>query len=148
VTFGYWLFEISEILYEFPQISSTLLYETVTLSQVMSKMGSKNAHGCTQNAQNGFGFDFLDRYHEDDGEFLNHTVQVIGDETWVSVLNAETKQQLKQRMHTNSPNKPRKFKQMLSACMKADGNWFLGQERSADGGIHTKRDHNNVRSVL
>jgi hypothetical protein len=50
-------------------------------------------------------------------------------------------------MHTNSPNKPKKFKQMF-ACQKADGNCFLGQERSAGGGIHVTRDHNNVRSVL
>jgi hypothetical protein len=25
---------------------------------------------------------------------------------------------------------------------------FLGQERSADGGIHAKKDHNNVRNGL
>jgi hypothetical protein len=51
-------------------------------------------------------------------------------------------------MHTHSPNKPKKFKQMLSACQKADGNCFLGQERCADGGIHETSDHNNVRSKL
>jgi hypothetical protein len=28
------------------------------------------------------------------------------------------------------------FEQMLPACHKADGNCFLGQEMSADGGIH------------
>jgi hypothetical protein len=42
-----------------------------------------------------------------------------------------------------------KCKQTLkNVCQKADGNCFLGQERSADGGIHTTRDHNNIRSVL
>jgi hypothetical protein len=30
-------------------------------------------------------------------------------------VNAETKEQSKQWMHTHSPNKPKKFKQMLSA---------------------------------
>jgi hypothetical protein len=40
-----------------------------------------------------------------------------------------------------------KFKRTLSACQKSDGNRFLGQERSADGGIHATRNHNNVRSV-
>jgi hypothetical protein len=49
-------------------------------------------------------------------------------------------------MHTHSPNKPKKFKQ-TSACQKADGNCFLGQERNVDGKIHAIRDHNNVRSV-
>jgi hypothetical protein len=38
--------------------------------------------------------------------------------------------------HTHSPSKPKKFKQTLSACQKAYGNYFLGQERSSDGGIH------------
>jgi hypothetical protein len=39
-----------------------------------------------------------------------------------------------------------KFQQM-SACQKADGNCFLGQERSADGGIHAARDHSSIREV-
>jgi hypothetical protein len=36
----------------------------------------------------------------------------------------------------------------LSACQKADGSCFLGQERGADGGIHATRDHNKVTNVL
>jgi hypothetical protein len=51
-------------------------------------------------------------------------------------------------MHTHSPNKPKKFRQTLSACQKVDGTQFLGQERSAEGGIHATRDHNNIRSAL
>jgi hypothetical protein len=51
-------------------------------------------------------------------------------------------------MHTHSPNKPKKFKQMLSACQKPYDSRFLGEERSADGGIHATRDHNVVRSGL
>jgi hypothetical protein len=34
------------------------------------------------------------------------------------------------------------------ACQEADGSCFLGQERSANGGIHATRDHNNITSVL
>jgi hypothetical protein len=52
-------------------------------------MGSENAHRCTQNTKNGFGFDFLEQYHKDGYEFLNHTVQVTG----VEIVNVETKQQ-------------------------------------------------------
>jgi hypothetical protein len=33
---------------------------------------------------------FLERYHKDGDEFLNHIVQVTGDETWVSFVNVET----------------------------------------------------------
>jgi hypothetical protein len=52
------------------------------------------------------------------------------------------------RVRVYSPNKPRKLKQTLLDCQKADNNCFLGQERSADGGIQAKMNHNNVRSVL
>jgi alpha-amylase/alpha-mannosidase (GH57 family) len=58
---------------------------------------------------------FLERYHKDGDEFLNHIVQVTGEETWVSFVNVETIEKSKQWMHTHSPNKPKKFKQMLSA---------------------------------
>jgi hypothetical protein len=40
---------------------------------------------------------------------------VRGDETWVSFVNVENKEQSKQWMHTCLPNKLKKFKQMLSA---------------------------------
>jgi hypothetical protein len=50
----------------------------------------------------------LQRYHKDGDQFLNHIVRVTGDETWVSIVNVETKEQSKQWMHTHSPNKPSK----------------------------------------
>jgi hypothetical protein len=54
-----WHFTISELSCEFPQISHTVLYEIITArlgSQVLCKMASGNAHGCTQNEENGFSF--------------------------------------------------------------------------------------------
>jgi hypothetical protein len=112
-------------------------------------MSSEIAHGCAQNAQNGFGVCRLFRAIPKDGdEFLNHIVRVTGDETWVSYVNVEIKEQSKQWMHTHSPNKPQEFKQTLSACEKADKNCYLGHGRSADGGIHATRDHNNVSCAL
>jgi hypothetical protein len=63
-------------------------------------------------------------------------------------VNVETTEQSNQWMHTHSPNKPKMFKQTLSACQKADGYCFLKQERSTDGGIHATIDHNNVTSVM
>jgi hypothetical protein len=51
--------------------------------------------------------------------------------------------QSKQWIHTHSPNKPKKFTQMVSVRQKD----VTGQERSADGGIHATKDH-NVTSVL
>jgi hypothetical protein len=50
---------------------------------------------------------FLEQYHKDDKEFLSYIVRVTGDETWVSFVNVETKEQSKQWMHTHSPNKPK-----------------------------------------
>jgi hypothetical protein len=35
----------------------------------------------------------LERYHKDGDEFLKYIVRVIGDETWVSYVNTETKEQ-------------------------------------------------------
>jgi hypothetical protein len=67
-------------------------------------MGSENAHECSQNIENGFVFDFLVRYRKDGDEFLSHIVRVTGDETWVSFVNDETKEQSKQWMHTHSAN--------------------------------------------
>jgi hypothetical protein len=51
-------------------------------------------------------------------------------------------------MQTHSPNQPKKKVQTNTVCQKADGSCFLGQEMSADGGIHATRNHNNVRSVF
>jgi hypothetical protein len=60
-------------------------------------VGSINAHGFAQNAENGFCICrlFLEQFHKDGDEFLNH-IQVTGDETWVSFVNVETKEQSKQ----------------------------------------------------
>jgi hypothetical protein len=66
------------------------------LSQVLRNVGSENAHGCAQNAENGFSFDILEWYHKDCNEFFSHIIRVTGDETWVSFLNVETKEQSKQ----------------------------------------------------
>jgi hypothetical protein len=43
-------------------------------------------------------------------------------------VNVESKEKSKQWMHIYSPNKAGTFKQMLSACQKADDHYFLGQE--------------------
>jgi hypothetical protein len=78
-------------------------------------MVSETAHGCAQNAENSFGFGFSQRYYKDGVESLNHNVPLTADETRVTFVNVETKEQSKQWMHTHSPNKPKKFKQTLYA---------------------------------
>jgi hypothetical protein len=44
--------------------------------------------------------EFLERYHKDGDLFLNHIIRITDDETWVSFVNVETKEQSKQWMHT------------------------------------------------
>jgi hypothetical protein len=78
-------------------------------------MVSKNAQGCTKMHRMVSALTFLEQHHKGGNEFLNHNVQVAGDETWVSFVNVKTKDNLKQWMHKHSPNKPKKFKQMLVA---------------------------------
>jgi hypothetical protein len=51
-------FTISEISNEFPEISSTFLYEIIT-NRLGYRNCSENAHGCAKNTQNDFGFNFL-----------------------------------------------------------------------------------------
>jgi hypothetical protein len=51
------------------------------------------------------------------------------------------------KVYTHSSNRTRTFKE-ASACLIANGNCFLGQERNADGGISAIRDHKSIRSVL
>ena len=64
----------------------------------------------------------LQCYWEEGGEFLDRIVS--GDETWVQFMNAETKEQSKQWMHTHSPNKPKKFKRtLLNKKMMATAFW-------------------------
>jgi hypothetical protein len=64
-------------------------------------------------------------------------------------VDIETKEQSKQWMHTHSPDKPKRFKQTSAKkLISAECNCFLGQERSADGGIYATRDQNNVKSIV
>jgi hypothetical protein len=55
----------------------TILYKVISqavLSQVLCKMGFKNTHVRSQNAENGFGFDrFLEQYNNTENKVLSHT---------------------------------------------------------------------------
>jgi hypothetical protein len=54
-------------------------------------MVSKNVHGCAKTRRMALALTFLEQYHKDSGEFLSHIA--TGDETWVSFVNVETKEQ-------------------------------------------------------
>jgi hypothetical protein len=76
-----WHFTLSDISCELPRISRTAFYEIINnlvgLSQVLSKMGSENAHGSAQDAEKGFGFECFTAIPQ----YLNHIDRVTGDET-------------------------------------------------------------------
>jgi hypothetical protein len=107
-----WHFTISELSCEFPQISHTVLYEIITVRVGYHKFCPRwvlkmltDVHKMQEMAS---ALTFLERYHKDGAECLSHFIQVTGDETWISFLSVETKEQSKQWMHTHSPNKPKK----------------------------------------
>jgi histone-lysine N-methyltransferase SETMAR len=136
-------FTISELSCASPKfhaVFSTRLSQ-VKLSQVLRNMVSESATGAHKTQRMASTLTFLERYPKDGDEFCNHIARVTYNETRVSFVNAEIKEQW---MHTHSPNKPKKFKQ-TTVCQNAV---LWGRKKSADGGIHATGDHNNVTSVL
>jgi len=117
-------FMISELSEEFPQTSRTILYLIVVDRLVYRKFCAWWVHKfCAwwvpkqltevhKTQRMGSALKFLRRFCEEAHEFLHRIV--TGDKTCVQFVNAETKEQSKQWMHTHSPNKPKKFKQTLS----------------------------------
>jgi hypothetical protein len=68
--------------------------------------------------------------------------QVVKPGFHLSVLKAKSNQSSGcAHVHQTSKNV------LKNVCQQADDSCFLGQERSADGGILATRDHSNVRSV-
>jgi hypothetical protein len=100
---------ISELSCEFLQISRTVLYEIITVRlgchKVCARWVPKMLTGRHKTQRMASALPFLERYHKDGDQFLNHIVRVTGNETWDSFVNVETKEQSKQWKHTHSLNK-------------------------------------------
>lgn len=109
-------FTISELMVKFPEVSRSSLYSIVTEQLHYKKLCARWVPKMLTDSHKSFrmasALDFLDRYHKD-GEDLLESI-VTGDETWVQYYTPETKRQSQQWMHTNSPNKPTKFKQTFN----------------------------------
>jgi hypothetical protein len=75
---------------------------------------------CTKCRENGLSFDFFRAIPQRWHEFLNHITGITGTEIWVSFVNIETKQ-TKQWIHTHSPSKVKKFKQLLTVFWDMKG---------------------------
>jgi hypothetical protein len=59
---------------------------------------------------------FLERHHKDGDNVINHIVQVSGDQTWVSFVNAELKEQSEPWMDGHIFTKHRKIVQ-TNVCL-------------------------------
>jgi hypothetical protein len=94
-----WCFTISELWFEFPQISYAVLYEPMIVrlgyykccARRVPKM-LKDEHKMLRMAS---ALTFSQWYHKDSDQFLIHIMQATGDETWVSFINIEAKEQSK-----------------------------------------------------
>jgi hypothetical protein len=59
-------------------------------------MGSKMFMGGHKTQKMAWAFvDFLEWYHKDGDQFLSHIIQVTGNETWISFVNAENQRAVK-----------------------------------------------------
>jgi hypothetical protein len=61
--------------------SSLSHHSQARLSQVLRKMSSENAHGCTQKEDKSLGFDFFRVIPQKLQDFLDHIIRVTRDET-------------------------------------------------------------------
>jgi hypothetical protein len=76
-----WHFTTSELLYEFPQISYILLYDIIIVRlgyhKFCARWVPKMLTGAHKMQRMALALTFLEQYHEDGDEFLNHIVRVI-----------------------------------------------------------------------
>ncbi|GBO18322.1 hypothetical protein AVEN_87550-1, partial [Araneus ventricosus] len=109
------IFQLSEHL---PNIYRTVLYETVTgklgYRKFCARWVPKMLKEIHKTSRMGDALEFLSRYHTDGEDFLNRIVTGDARDTWVTHVNAETKQQSMAWGHTGSPTRLRKARQTLS----------------------------------
>jgi hypothetical protein len=92
-------FTISELSWEFSQISRTLFHDIIIVRlgyhKFCTRWVPKMLTGAHKTQRMASALTFLKRCLKVSHEFLSHIVRVTGDETWVSFANAETKEQSK-----------------------------------------------------
>jgi hypothetical protein len=71
----------------------------------------------------------LETYHKVGDDFLNHIVQVTGDETRVSSVNVETKEQSTQWMQTHLPNRPKTVRNAYLPAIELMATAFWDRKR-------------------
>jgi hypothetical protein len=85
-------FTIPSLLCKFQEISLTVLYKIITVRLDNHDLCTRWVLKMVKKQRMALHSRFLEQYHIDGDEFLSQ-VQVTGDETWVSFVNVETKEQ-------------------------------------------------------
>jgi len=141
-------FTISYLSLHFPQISGTLLYDIVSshlgyrkvcarwVSKMLTEEHKKQRVACA--------LTFLMRYHKEGHGMLSHIVR--GDETWVSHITPESKQQFLHWKHTGLPK--RKKVQADDFNKEDHLHHILGQTRCSIGRFFTPRHNNKLCCLL
>jgi hypothetical protein len=87
-------FTLTEVSCEFPQISRIILYDIIIVRLGYHKFCARWVPKMLEMQRMSSTLAFVERYHKESYEFLIHIVR--DDETWVSFVNIETKEQSKQ----------------------------------------------------
>jgi hypothetical protein len=126
-------------------ISTNFMHSSVwDYYQVLHKMGSENAHGCTQNAENGFIIDFFrtvpQRWWISQSHHMSNRWWNLGfiGECW----NQEAVKALDAHIHQTG------WKNLNKRLRESWWHMFCGPGKECGGVIHGTRDHSIVRSVL
>ena len=118
-------FTVSELCAKFPSISRSSVYKILTeqlqYRKLCARWVPKMLSEDHKSRRMVVALTFLTRYEEEGDDLLKKIV--TGDETWVSHVTPETKRQSSQWMHTNSPSKPKKFKQTFGRKVMATVFW-------------------------
>ena len=108
-------FTMTSLAKHFPQISRSLLHEIVSIKLNFRKLYARWVPKILTDEhivkRQGSALQFLSRYEEEGDNFLSRIV--TGDETWVSHVTPESKQQSIEWRHTTSPS-TKKSKQTLT----------------------------------
>lgn len=107
---------IDEISEHFPNVSRTIIHELVKhhlhYAKICARWVPRMLTDEHKNKRMAAALTFLERYSVEGDSFLTRIV--TGDETWICYASPESKRQSMEWHHAQSPNKPKKFKTVLS----------------------------------
>jgi len=105
-----------EVYEKCPEVSRALVYQIVTkylqYRKICARWVPRMLTDAHKAVRMGAALMFLERYERDGNVFLDQIV--TGDEPWISHNTPTTKLQSMEWRHSQSPNKPHKFKQTAS----------------------------------